>query len=78
MGRKVTKKYQYILFTYLVFHTVTCKHVFHMIQEITNGIHVIQVGAVPICIQEHFIKCHSNLFPRTQRAAQTKTSFKML
>lgn len=49
-----------------------------MIQEITDGIHVVQVGAVPICIQEHFIKCHSNLFPQTQRAAQIVTDFQML
>lgn len=49
-----------------------------MIQEITYGIHVVQVGAIPVCIQEHFIKRHSNLFPWTQRATQMKTGFKML
>lgn len=48
-------------FTYLVFHTVSGKHVFYMIQKITDGIHAVEMSVALVYLQEHFVKSYSNL-----------------
>ncbi len=54
---------------YLVFDAVPSKHVFDVVQEVTDGVHIGQVFTMLVHSLKHLIKCHSNL-----REEETHTS----
>ncbi len=54
---------------YLVFDAVPSKHVFDVVQEVTDGVHIGQVFTVLVHSLKHLIKRHSDL-----REEETHTS----
>lgn len=56
-----TKKNVTVCVCYLVFNAVPSKHVFDVVQEVTDGVHIGQVFNVLVHSLKHLIKRHSNL-----------------